>query len=143
MNDESAFDDLLDPPAPRGLRPGDSVHFHVAMTVPTSYMRAEVVEPGQTLVLTPEIIELSRDRHGWSWLSLTDDPEEQVRRYGRTRFSPGPAPAGYLPDPGTVEYVEMARREHQALLQIQDPDEQHTAMARYRQRFPERSRHLV
>lgn len=106
-------------------------------------MRAEVVEPGQSLVLTPEIIDLSRDRHGWSWLSPVDDPEEQVRRYGRVRFSLGTAPAGYLPDPGTIEYVEMARREHQAVLQIADPDQQHTAMARYQRRFPERSRHLV
>lgn len=46
-----SFDDPLDgPPAGTGpLRPDDQVHVLVAMTVATSLVRTDVVEPGTTL----------------------------------------------------------------------------------------------
>lgn len=49
--------------------------------------RSVVLQPGDTMEITPEIVAANADRTGFSWLSLTED--EQRDKWGRLRFGYG------------------------------------------------------
>ena len=63
-----------------------------------------VMNHGDELVVTQEIRDLNTDRNGVTWLSLLDDPEGQVRRWGRQIIARGPWPEGkwLITDEGVV-----------------------------------------
>jgi hypothetical protein len=131
MHQPPSRDDLLDGPRPLG--PGDEIHFQVHLSVPATLMRSQIGEPGTTLTVTQELLDLNRDRNGRSWLiDLIDDPGEQVRRYGRVRVARGPAPTSSLPVPGTVAWVDAARRAYADAWDLRDPAERRVALAQAR-----------
>lgn len=79
------------------LTAGEQVHFLNAMAVssaPTFSAPPLLMERGQTLTLTADIIDASTDRAGNSWLDLVDDQPAQIRRWGREMFARGPWPEG-------------------------------------------------
>jgi hypothetical protein len=48
---------------------------------------------GDSLKLTRELVELTLDKHGNSFLSLADDEDAQVEKYGELKFGLGPVPS--------------------------------------------------
>ena len=113
-----------------GLAPGDLIHFYAHLSFPMTEHLPVTVRPGSTVELTREMIELSRDRHGWSWLSLVDDPGEQQRRYGRLRFARGPAPDGLLPERHSPDWDISREEAHAAARAIQHPGKRQEAISK-------------
>jgi hypothetical protein len=52
---------------------------------------------GDSLKLTRELVELTLDKHGNSFLSLADDEDAQVEKYGELKFGLGPFPSHLKP----------------------------------------------
>lgn len=106
------------------LVPGDRIHFLSTATIRVregSY-GGEMVERGQTVTITDEILRLNVNREGWSWLSLIDDREEQVRRWGKARFGRGPFPEREpMLEPGSPEAEWAAREALEAAAKLADP----------------------
>jgi hypothetical protein len=81
---------------------------------------------GENIVLTADIIELSKDRYGDSWLQDIDDLDAQKVRWSEgPYFARGPAPEGMSHwEPGTVEQVLELQARRQVLYDsVKDPDE--------------------
>jgi hypothetical protein len=80
---------------------GEPVHFcggGVSVVVqapklPGGTAWAEIKSHGEELVLTPELVEASRDRLGRSAWDLLDDEQGQINRWGEVKFRRGPWPA--------------------------------------------------
>lgn len=74
---------------------GVVIHFLSTVTVPiTKGLNAQsaLLSRGHTLTLTNTIIDAGLDRNGKSWLSLLDDPEGQISRWGEVKFARGAFP---------------------------------------------------
>lgn len=96
-------------PAPRMGRYGPEpliVHFFATVTIPAPHT-SRLCLYGDEVVITPSMQALSVDRNGGSWLDILDDPEEQVRRYGKVRCARGPWPSN-VPrvEPGSLEEAD-------------------------------------
>lgn len=91
---------------------------------------------GQTVTLSAEQVEATRDRMGNSWLDLT--PEEQVRRWGMQIFGLGPAPEGlaFAGDDESYQYRAGLRAREYARA-ISDPAERAAALAKVREEYGE------
>jgi hypothetical protein len=89
------------------LVPGDQFHFLTSGLIFRSSAEAfggEVSSRAQTVTVTATLLDLSKDRNGYSWLSLIDDEEAQTKRWGEPAIRRGPAPADMTPwQPGTEE----------------------------------------
>ena len=121
---------LTEPTKVLPFAPGDLIHFHAHLSILMTEHLPLTVRPGSTVELTSEMIELSRDRTGWSWMSLVDDPDEQQRRYGQVRFAGGPAPDGLLPERNRPDW-DIAREEaHACARAIQHPGKRQEAMSK-------------
>jgi hypothetical protein len=91
--------------------------------------RSRVCYRGEVVTLSPELVEMTRDRHGNSWLDLTED--QQVERWGDVRFKRGDHSAEVAfvgDDDSTVRY---RRRENAVMVaqKIADPAERKAAFA--------------
>lgn len=100
---------LLPDPAPTPRASGSEpliVHFFATVTIPAPHT-SRLCLYGDEVVITPMMRALSMDRNGGSWLDILDNPEEQVRRYGKVRFARGPWPSN-LPrvEPGSLEEAD-------------------------------------
>jgi hypothetical protein len=114
------------------LVPGDVCHFvRSGMNVQTKvgdWTGASTITSvrGQNFVVTADIIEASKDRHGNSWLELVDDPEAQKRRWSHgPYFARGPAPADMSHwEPFSIEAtLEFEARRQVLYDSVRDPDE--------------------
>lgn len=76
---------------PADPAPG-TIHFRSSMAIRFSEHESRVMVRGETVELTPEMIELSRDRNGATSFSLLDDEPAQVRRWGKVIFARGECP---------------------------------------------------
>lgn len=76
---------------PADPAPG-TIHFRASMAIRFTEHESRMVVRGETIELTPEMIELSRDRHGVSHFRLLDDEQEQVRRWGKIYYRRGACP---------------------------------------------------
>lgn len=74
------------------LNVGDVFHLRAPMTVALTEHESRAFQRGTTIVVTEELLEMSRDRNGNSWLDLVDDPQAQAAKYGAVKFAPGPCP---------------------------------------------------
>lgn len=74
------------------LQPGDQFHVIAAITIPYSNNHSAVVQRGQTVTVTAEMIDLTTDRNGDSWLDDVDDEAAQVARWGQRLIAPGECP---------------------------------------------------
>jgi hypothetical protein len=52
--------------------------------------RSRILRFGESTVITADVYEQSKNRHGVSWLDAT--PEEQVAKHGKQRFGRGAVP---------------------------------------------------
>jgi hypothetical protein len=78
---------------------GLQIHFLRSRIVPTGsadFPTGEVVRRGDSITLDETILELSRDRNGFSPYDLADDTAAQIERWGEQRYGVGPFPA-HLP----------------------------------------------
>lgn len=64
---------------------------------------------GQELEFDSRTVQETRDRFGWSWLSLMDDEQAQYAYYGRLWFKRGPWPGAAWDDEAAAA-AEKARR---------------------------------
>ena len=71
---------------------GDTFHLRSPMTIAFSEHDSRSLQRGTTVVVTEELLEMSKDRAGNSWLDLVDDPAAQVQRYGSQKFARGECP---------------------------------------------------
>ena len=77
------------------------IHLLTSVTIPADNVgalrsaSATVVNRGQTVTISPEQYEATKDRLGNSWLDL--DEEAQEVRFGEVRFRDGVAPDGVHP----------------------------------------------
>lgn len=81
-----------EPTTPADPAPG-TIHFRSSMAIRFSEHESRVVVRGETIELTPEMIDLGRDRHGVSHFHLLDDPQAQVRKWGKQVYARGECPA--------------------------------------------------
>ena len=70
---------------------------------------------GQSITVTEDMIEASRDRHGnVTWPAMVHDEAAQLRRWGKIHIAPGEPPANMRPwihgDPEWSEQREIARK---------------------------------
>lgn len=93
-----------------------------------------VLYQGETVTLSPEQVDATRDRLGNSWLDLT--PEEQVQRWGMQKFGIGPAPDGLVfgGDDSGYRFRQYERELKYSEL-ISDPSERHAETQRIRRDF--------
>jgi len=118
---------------------GAEVHF----TAPTSIALSSrlgsegaILDRGQSITLTDEILAANRDRLGASLFDYVDDPEGQIERWGLVRVRRGPWPED---EPrwvyGSAEW-EVAREDaRKAAWGIEDPQERADALASVSRRF--------
>lgn len=78
------------------LKPGDQFHVLGSITIPYSNNHSAVVQRGQTVTVTAEMLELTTDRNGDSWLDDVDDEAAQVARWGQRLIAPGECPQDVL-----------------------------------------------
>jgi hypothetical protein len=86
MTTDNTTDDATRDPEP-GV-----IHFRHSMAIRFTEHESRVVVRGETIDLTPAMIELSRDRNGVSHFRLLDDPQEQVRKWGKQIYARGACP---------------------------------------------------
>lgn len=111
--------------------PGDLLHVLVSGTTAFGWVWSR----GDSILLNPEQVELTRDRDGRSWLDdLSEDA--QIRRWGRPRFGIGPWPAElHRWTPGSPE-AEVAREDARRLAwSHDDPRVREQALAEVDQIF--------
>lgn len=118
---------------------GITVHFLGAMTVPTSTSMARPsrnLQFGDELVLTAEVIEALRDRHGRvRLLELLDDEPAQVLAYGSVKVRRGPwDPSVERIQPGSYAWDQARERERALALSLPE-GEQRVALARVREKY--------
>lgn len=96
------------------VHPGDTIHFLAGGLTYTADVRGSlegfISKRGDELILTAATIDVAKDRFGASWLSLLDDPERQIARWGRVMFGPGPFPSDLLRTELGQDEHEKARR---------------------------------
>ena len=118
---------------------GYLIHFLASTTVVLKggmIPSGRVMEHGDELVVTQEIRDLNTDRNGVTWLSLLDDPEGQVRRWGRRVIAGGPWPEGKSQLlPGSAEREDERERARQAAHRIEDDQQRAEALAAVRANF--------
>lgn len=108
------------------LKPGDTIHFLGTLTVTTAPGQGKAFQRGAELEITQSIIDESVDRAGNSWLSLVDDEQAQVEKWGSSKFGRGPLPAGieWWNAPGDDASRSLARTlDRERLIHFTDPDE--------------------
>ena len=104
------------PSPPKGQQPvaimcrGAAVLATPTFTIlPSGFNSFQIGEPtyrGKETVITKTIIEGTLHRLGQSWLSLLDDPDAQVQRWGKHCFARGPFPDGLdRLEPGTTAWI--------------------------------------
>lgn len=101
-----------------------TIHFRHSMAIRFTEHESRMVVRGETIELTPEMIEVSRDRNGVSHFHLLDDPQEQVRRWGKIIYARGECPPDVLwwNSPGNTADRKYARDlELQEASLIRDP----------------------
>lgn len=102
------------------VAPGDQ--FHVLKTgvgIHTGggfLASSHISTAGETITVTAAMIEANYSMSGWNWMSIIDDEDAQLARWGEVRFRLGRAPADVQTwnewgDPDFVEQREAARRE--------------------------------
>lgn len=114
------------------LRPGDQFHTLGTLTIPTGDSYGAVVPRGQTVTITGEMIEATRDRTGASWLELVDDDEAQISKWGAVMFRRGECPeeVTWWNSPGDTAARGLARTQaSEAAREISDPSERRAALA--------------
>lgn len=121
-------------------KPGDQFHAvttGITVATSTSLLGAStVLTRGQTVTLTADMIEASRDRNGDSWLDLLHDDLAQIARWGEVRIAPGPAPADMAPWlPGSPEEDAAREQARRAAYALVDDAERRLALARVDERF--------
>ncbi len=118
MSTDSTTDDATRDPAP------GRIHFRHGMAIRFTEHESRMVVRGETIDLTPEMIELSRDRHGVSHFTLLDDQSEQVRKWGKVIYARGECPPDifWWNSPGNTADRKYARDlEMQEAELIRDP----------------------
>lgn len=92
---------------------GDVIHTLGSITVAYFDYHSAAVSRGQNITLTDQIIELSKDRAGDSWLSIVDDEEAQIARWGSRLVAPGPCPpeVAWWNAPGDTASPALAREQ--------------------------------
>jgi hypothetical protein len=119
---------------------GDQFHFLKSGVTFASSLNfaaaSEVSRRGQTVTVTDSLIEASLDRDGNSWLSLLDDEDAQIEKWGEVRFALGPAVGIHEWTPGSPEgRIERDRRHALAWATI-DPVERAEALLAVKREFP-------
>lgn len=87
---------------------------------------------GDRIVVTPEMIDAAKDRHGSpGWVELVHDPERQVRRWGKVHLAPGEPPED-MPrwEVGTPDWAEAREEARKAAWQEVDPQRRAAALQR-------------
>jgi hypothetical protein len=110
---------------------GDQIHFYGSMTFSTSddFSSGHTSRRGETATLTDQLIEASKDRLGFSWLSLANDVPGQEARWGQRMFGIGPWPESASKwMPGTVESQRERERQRVAAHRIADDHERAVAL---------------
>lgn len=95
-------------------KPGESFHVLHAMSFPTTPNQSVAASRGQTYQITPEMIEATKDRTGFTWLSIIDNPEAQIEKWGRVNVAPGECPefvTWWNGDPATHSLARTLARE--------------------------------
>lgn len=124
--------------------PDNTVVIHVlrsGLTIPGETVYSGFVAyQNQTITLSPEQVERTRDRHGRSWLDMSDD--EQRERWGEIRFARGPAPEDAVIGADDTEGLVYRRyqRDLEYAKRISDPAERAAALAKLKADHPERQR---
>lgn len=80
-----------EPTTPADPAPG-TIHFRHGMAIRFTEHESRMVVRGETIDLTEEMIDLGRDRNGVSHFRLLDDPQEQVRKWGKIVYARGECP---------------------------------------------------
>jgi hypothetical protein len=121
------------------VKPGDSIHFLAAMTVPVRggiAPEGAALARGSVLTVTSAIVEAGRDRNGNSWLDLVDDVDGQAARWGQKMFARGPWPDGAEPwTPGAPDWFEAREQARRAAWAIVNPDERQAALRNVERRY--------
>lgn len=106
---------------------GETIHFFGSKTVllGESFGADSVVtDYGTEIVVTQAVLDASINRKGRSWLSLVDDPVEQVKRWGKVMFARGPWPQDRPRlEVGSVKWDRARREALSKAAQIADPVE--------------------
>jgi hypothetical protein len=115
------------------LQPGESFHFlesGLTFSISESWHSAgEVSRRGQTVNLTREMLTANSDTEGNSFFDLVDDPEGQVKRWGRVMYGRGEFPANLsVFVPGTNEHELERERRRQAAWALSDEVERGKAL---------------
>ncbi|TFD61193.1 hypothetical protein E3T43_00945 [Cryobacterium sp. Hh7] len=114
------------------MKAGDTFHcLQSGLTVSISsggITRGAVLIRSQNVVLTAESILENQDRNGDSFLDSIDDPEAQIKRWGRVMIGRGEFPASEsVLIPGSLEHI--AERERRRVAAWKIPDEEVRAIA--------------
>lgn len=108
------------------LRSG--IGFH---TMTNGQHLAYVSKYGQEIEVTPDLIDVGRDRRGRlpAWLRLLDDAEGQRAHFGEVVVMRGRFPK-HLPasEPGSPEFESERRTAARQAQEIEDPDERRDAL---------------
>lgn len=124
--------------SPLIVQPGDVVH---AVSTGLSIHRNSslwggtpplTLTRGDSFVVTEEMIEAAKDRHGRpGWPSLVNDPERQLARWGRIHLAPGPTPEGMRPwTHGDADWAEQREQARQAAWKEPGPERRAAALQR-------------
>jgi len=112
-------------------KPGDTIHALGAILL------CEVaLKRGDTLTLTADQIALTFDKNGKSFLSLVDDEDAQIDKWGEALIGPGTFPSHLKPYTvgGVDEQVEKERAILDAYL-LKDPEAQQRALQHINRTF--------
>lgn len=71
---------------------GSAFHVLSALSFRLTENQSVSATRGQTFTVTDELVAANLDRRGNSWLSLLDDPDAQVERWGEVKVAPGECP---------------------------------------------------
>ena len=70
------------------LKPGDQFTLLGSLTLPTGGFSAQVFHRGKVVTVTDDLIQRTKDRHGYSWLSDVSE-EAQMARWGKLLIAIG------------------------------------------------------
>jgi hypothetical protein len=119
---------------------GDRIHLLDSMSIPTSEHQSAVYPRGTTIEVTPELLEMSKNRHGESWLDYSDD--DQRARFGAVKFGRGEAPADVLwwnKTPGDGLWNIARDQEMERIATLPNAEERAAATDKARETFGRRN----
>jgi hypothetical protein len=105
-------------------------------TLPTAV--SEIFSRGDSLLVTSEVVEAGTDRVGNCWLSLVDDVESQILKWGEPYFARGlfPADVDTWEDARDPRYRDAYMASRRRLRGLPEGAERRAAEVAHARRFP-------